>query len=88
VIVNAEAPSRLLAAYAEEGQVPVKPDMAKIAELGFEPIDAAVISETATVRHDPDKLATVVFSIVDRTVADRATLMKPASAYRRSTAYG
>jgi uncharacterized cofD-like protein len=88
VIVNAEAPSRLLAAYAEEGQVPVKPDMAKIAELGFEPIDAAVISETETVRHDPDKLATVVFSIVDRTVADRATLMKPASAYRRSTAFG
>jgi uncharacterized cofD-like protein len=88
VIINAEAPSRLLAAYAEEGQVPVKPDLAKIAELGFEPIDAAVISETETVRHDPDKLATVVFSIVDRTVADRATLMKPASAYRRSTAYG
>ncbi len=88
VIVNAEAPSRLLAAYAEEGQVPVEPDVARIAALGFEPIDAAVISETQTVRHDPDKLATVVFSIVDRTVADRATLMKPASAYRRSTAYG
>jgi len=40
------------------------------------------------VRHDPDKLATVVLGIVDRTVADRATLVKPASAYRRSTAYG
>jgi uncharacterized cofD-like protein len=88
VIVNAEAPFRLLAAYAQEGQVPVKPDVERIAALGLEPIDAAVISETETVRHDPDKLATVVFAIVDRTVADRATLMKPASAYRRSTAYG
>jgi 2-phospho-L-lactate transferase/gluconeogenesis factor (CofD/UPF0052 family) len=88
VIVNDEPPSRLLAAYAEEGQVPVEPDVQRIAALGLEAVRAAVISETETVRHDPNKLASVVFSIVDRTVADRATLMKPASAYKRSTAYG
>ncbi len=88
VIVNDQPPSRLLAAYAQERQVPVEPDLERIAALGLEPVPAAVIGETEMVRHDPDKLATVVMSIVDRTVADRATLVKPASAYRRSTAFG
>ena len=88
VIVNDEPPSRLLAAYAQEGQVPVVPDLDRISALGVEPVPAAVIGETETVRHDSDKLAAVVLGIVDRTVADRATLVKPASAYRRSTAYG
>jgi uncharacterized cofD-like protein len=87
VVVNDEAPSRLVAVYAEEGQVPVAPDIARISELGVEPIRAGVISETQTVRHDPDRLAATVISIIDRTVAGRATLVKPASAYRRSTAY-
>ena len=86
VIVNDEPPSRLLSAYAQEGQVPVEPDMERIAAMGFHPVSAAVIGETENVRHDPDRLATVVLGIVDRTVADRATLVKPASAYRRSTA--
>ncbi|MGA8097953.1 MAG: gluconeogenesis factor YvcK family protein [Candidatus Cybelea sp.] len=88
VIVNDEPPSRLLGAYAQEGQVPVEPDIDRIAALGIEPVCAAVIGETEMVRHDPEKLATVVLGIVDRTVADRATLVKPASAYRRSTAVG
>jgi uncharacterized cofD-like protein len=88
VIVNDEPPSRLLGAYAQEGQVPVDLDIDRIAALGIEPVRAAVIGETEMVRHDPEKLAMVVLGIVDRTVADRATLVKPASAYRRSTAVG
>ena len=87
VIVNDEPPSRLLGAYAQEGQVPVQPDVERVAALGVEPVRAAVISERENVRHDPEKLANVVLAIVDRTVADRATLVKPASAYRRSTAF-
>lgn len=86
VIVNDEPPSRLLGAYAQEGQVPVKPDVERIAALGLEPVLAAVIGETEMVRHDPEKLASVVLGVVDRMVAERATLVKPASAYRRSTA--
>ena len=86
VIVNDEPPSRLLGAYAQEGQVPVDPDVDRIVALGLEPVRASVIGETETVRHDPEKLAAVVLAIVDRTVAERATLVKPASAYRRSTA--
>ncbi len=88
VIVNDQPPSRLLAAYAQEGQDPVEPDVDRITALGLEAVCASVIGETETVRHDPNKLATVVLGIVDRTVADRATLVKPASAYRRSTAFG
>ncbi len=88
VVVNNEAPSRLLAAYALEGQVPVVPDFDRVAELGVEPVGAAVISETVTVRHDADRLAATVVALVDRVVADRATLVKPASAYRRSAAAG
>jgi 2-phospho-L-lactate transferase/gluconeogenesis factor (CofD/UPF0052 family) len=83
VVVNDEAPSRLVAAYAQEGQVPVRPDVERISAMGVEPVRAGVISETDTVRHDPDRLATTVVGIIDRAVADRATLMKPASAYRR-----
>ena len=86
VVVNDEPPSRLLGAYAQEGQVPVDPDVDRIVALGLEPVRASVIGETETVRHDPEKLAAVVLAIVDRTVAERATLVKPASAYRRSTA--
>lgn len=82
-VVNSEAPSRLVVAYAQEGQVPVRPDLERIAALHVEPIAAAVISETETVRHDPDRLAHTVVAAIDRAVAERATLMKPASAYRR-----
>jgi len=86
VIVNDELPSRLLGAYAQGGQVPVEPDVERIEALGMEPVRAAVMGETETVRHDPEKLAAVVLGVIDRTVAERATLVKPASAYRRSTA--
>ncbi len=88
VIVNDQAPSRLREAYALEGQTPVEPDVRRISAMDLEPVCAAVIGETETVRHNPDKLASVVVGIIDRTVAQRATLVRPASAYRRSTAAG
>jgi len=49
--------------------------------MGLTPIHADVISETATVRHDPEKLAQVVLSAVDRAVAQRASYMRPAEVY-------
>lgn len=88
VVVNDQPPSRLAQAYAQEGQLPVRPDVDRIVALGVEPIVGAVMSETETVRHDPDRLAATVVGAIDRAVADRATLMKPASAYRRPTAAG
>ena len=76
VIVNEEAPSKLLEAYAEEGQIPVRPDAERIKELGAVPVPAKVISETVTVRHDPAKLAGVVISVIERAIAQRASFVR------------
>jgi len=83
VIVNDEPPSKLLEAYALEGQVPVKPDTDRITEMGLTPVKAQMISETQTVRHNPEELANVVFAVIDRSIQERATFVKPASAYQR-----
>jgi uncharacterized cofD-like protein len=83
VLVNDEAPRKLLEAYAVEGQVPVRPDADEIARMGLTPVRSGVISETETVRHDPGKLADEVIAIVDRAIARRASFVKPAAAYEQ-----
>ena len=84
VIVNDEPPHKLLVTYAEERQEPVIPDVERIKELGLIPIRAQMISENLTVRHDPEKLADQVIEVIDRAVAERATFVKPASAYTKA----
>jgi uncharacterized cofD-like protein len=76
VIVNEEPPKRLLEAYAEEGQIPVAPDRADLESLGVRVVGANVISETSTVRHDPQRLADVVVKLVDEHVAHRSTFVR------------
>lgn len=76
VVVNIERPERLLGAYAEEGQVPVKVDPEQLEALGVRVVQARVISETDTVRHDPPKLAEVVLRLIDEHVAVRASLLR------------
>ncbi|MBV9102581.1 MAG: YvcK family protein [Candidatus Eremiobacteraeota bacterium] len=86
VIVNEQAPERLLGAYALEGQVPVAVDRAAVEGFGVRFVPASVISETETVRHDPQKLAEVVLRLIDESVADRASLLRlPLSAAARSS---
>jgi uncharacterized cofD-like protein len=80
VIVNEQPPERLLGAYAEEGQIPVAVDRAAVEALGVRFVPARVISETQTVRHDPQKLAEVVLKIIDDYVAERASLLRFAAA--------
>lgn len=75
-IVNREPPKKLLEAYAEEGQVMVKPDTGQIEALGVRSITARVISETQTVRHDPKKLAEVTIGVIDKAVAERSSYVK------------
>ena len=82
-IVNDEPPSKLLEAYAVEGQIPVKPDVERIRAMGMTPIRAQMISETATVRHDSEKLAQVVLGVIDRTIAQRAAYVRPAHVYEQ-----
>ncbi|MBD5635371.1 MAG: YvcK family protein [Candidatus Eremiobacteraeota bacterium] len=76
VVVNVEPPRRLLEAYAVEGQVPVVADRAALAALGVGVVAANVISETATVRHDPQRLADVVLKLIDEHVAQRSSFVR------------
>jgi uncharacterized cofD-like protein len=79
VIVNEEPPRRLLEAYAVEGQTPVDPDRAALEALGVRVVGANVISETQTVRHDPQRLAEVVLKLIDEHVVARASFVRPAA---------
>jgi uncharacterized cofD-like protein len=76
VIVNDEMPRKLLDVYAEERQLPVVVDKSRLDRLGVQTVRAAVISETDTVRHDPEKLAAVVIGVIDQQIARRASYVK------------
>lgn len=86
VVVNDRPPQKLLQVYAIEGQAPVVADTAKIEAMGLRAIRAQVISETATVRHDPAKLAETVIDVIAGEVARRASFVKPARDYERAPA--
>ncbi|HEY4440850.1 MAG TPA: 2-phospho-L-lactate transferase CofD family protein, partial [Candidatus Elarobacter sp.] len=76
VVVNDELPRKLRDVYADEGQLPVRIDEDELLQLGVRIVRANVISETDTVRHDPDRLAEVVVGIVNDAVAQRASFVK------------
>ncbi len=76
VIVNDELPRKLLDAYAEEGQLPVVVDKVRLERLGVRTVRAAVMSETQTVRHDPERLAAVVIGVIDQQIQARASYVK------------
>jgi uncharacterized cofD-like protein len=76
VVVNDELPRKLLDAYADEGQLPVVVDKTKLDALGVRTVRASVMSETQTVRHDPEKLAHVVIEIIDQQIAQRASYVR------------
>ncbi|GAC1554891.1 MAG: YvcK family protein [Vulcanimicrobiaceae bacterium] len=76
VVINEEPPRKLLEAYAVEGQIPVKPDRAVIEALGLRVVGARVVSETSTVRHDPQRLADVVLKLIDEHVAKRSSFVR------------
>jgi len=75
-VVNDELPRKLREAYAEEGQLPVAVDEGELGALGVRIVRANVISETATVRHDSDRLAAVVVGIIDEAVQERASYVR------------
>jgi len=80
VVVNEEPPQRLLEAYAVEGQVPVPLDRGAIEALGVRLVSARVISETQTVRHDPQRLAVVLLKLIAEHVAQRSSFVRLSSA--------
>ena len=70
-----------------KARCPLGPTSSASPRSACSPCARSVISETETVRHDPDKPRRRRDRGDRRAVAERATLMKPASAYRRSSAY-
>ena len=76
VIVNDELPRKLLDRYAGERQLPVIVDKGRLDSMGLQTVRASVISETETVRHDPEKLAAVVIGVIDQQIAQRASYVK------------
>ncbi len=64
VLVNKAAPSEeLMARYEKSGAQLVTPDADAIAAMGYRPIVGSFISESAVVRHDPDKLAEAILRL-------------------------
>ena len=65
VLINTrEIPEALLERYRKEGAEPVQPDTDKIRELGPIPLGAPLILTKDYVRHDADRLARIVLSIL------------------------
>lgn len=64
VLVNTSRPgSTLTARYQQVGAEFVVPDVEKIVEMGYKPVKGNFISESAVVRHDPDKIARAVLRL-------------------------
>ncbi len=54
-------PPELIIKYREKGAQPVEMDLAMIREKGYEIIEGDILSTDGQVRHDPDRLARLVF---------------------------
>lgn len=67
VIVNDQCiTAAQLAQYNEKGSMPVTPDIKKIEHLGIQVIPTRLISNKDLIRHNPQKLAQVIISLVYR----------------------
>ena len=65
VVVNsAPFTERTVSRYTQMGASPVQYDMAALGKLALEVIESDLVAEGVFVRHDPDKLAGTVLSLV------------------------
>lgn len=86
-------PGQLLDYYADSGSVPVTVDRERFAAAGVEVVEADVLAEGDLIRHDPDKLARAVMSLLpsdggmgeaDRPAADTEPGAEPENGHPRS----
>ena len=67
VLVNVEEVAGcLLDSYAKQGACPVEADIEAVEQLGVTVVPSRMISATNWVRHDPESLAKLVLSMVER----------------------
>ena len=61
VVNNSDIPDELTEKYAREQAEPVQLDIERIKERGYQVVQANLIRTEGTVRHDPERLAQVIF---------------------------
>lgn len=61
VVNNGEIPKELIEKYKEQDSLVVPLDIQKIAKLGIDVLEGDVVRVDGTIRHDPEKLAKVIF---------------------------
>lgn len=66
VVNNQKISMERLQQYNAEGSVPVSADVEKIRNLGITVVQASLVSKKDLVRHDPQKLAKVLISMIYR----------------------
>lgn len=73
VLLNKATPSEdLLQRYHKTGAALVTPDVEAITQMGYRAILGSFVSESAVVRHDPDKLAAAILRLAgDRSLFSR-----------------
>jgi uncharacterized cofD-like protein len=65
VIINtARIPEKLIAKYKEEKSSPIKNDADRIRRAKFKVIEDEIIEVDTVVRHDSDKLAQIIISLL------------------------
>jgi uncharacterized cofD-like protein len=65
-LMNSRLPTAaVLQAYQREGAEPVRPEPARVQELGSQPVVADLLSNEDLARHDSQKLAAAIMSVVE-----------------------
>ena len=64
IVNKGVVPSRFLQKYKKENAAPVKPDIAKIEDLGIKVLADNVINTQDHVRHDAEKIAKNIVNLI------------------------
>ena len=65
IVNTGKVPEHMLAKYREEGAYPVEPAIKKIRSLGIAVVEGDVINAQDYVRHNSEKLAKIIFSVIN-----------------------
>lgn len=65
ILNNGEIPEAVFKRYAKENSYPVANDIEKVKSMGFRVIEEDVVASDGVVRHDPLKLAKIIFGFVE-----------------------
>ncbi|MFA4984317.1 MAG: YvcK family protein [Candidatus Omnitrophota bacterium] len=68
IVNNVGIPREIMERYAQEGSYPVVNDVDNIKKMGYRVLeDNLVISENNLIRHNPEKLASIIFGFIEET---------------------